>query len=116
MELPRRERGDELLKPGEMTKLRNRVKALAPKHDLTSVIVSAFDHRTRALPFIFVDVRMVPAGVRAIGSAMADSGFKKNLHRHATMVQKFHTIKNAVGWPNTRHVYDFEHAYTFSRV
>ena len=29
------------------------------------------------LPFIFADTRMAPAGVRAIGSAMADSGFDK---------------------------------------
>ena len=29
------------------------------------------------LPFIFADTRMAPAGVRAIGSAMADSGFGK---------------------------------------
>ena len=27
------------------------------------------------LPFIFADTRMVPAGVRAIGSAMVDAGF-----------------------------------------
>jgi len=50
MELPRRTRGDELLKPGEMTDMRARVKSLSPKHDLTTVIVSAFDHRTRAEP------------------------------------------------------------------
>jgi radical SAM superfamily enzyme YgiQ (UPF0313 family) len=29
------------------------------------------------LPFIYADTRMVPAGVRAIGSAMVDSGFSK---------------------------------------
>jgi radical SAM superfamily enzyme YgiQ (UPF0313 family) len=50
---------------------------MAPRHDLTSVIVCAFDHRTRMLPFIYADMRMVPAGVRAIGSAMLDAGFDK---------------------------------------
>ena len=77
MELPRRTRGDELLKPGELLDLRQRLRRLAPRHDLTTVIACAFDHRTRMLPFIFADLRMVPAGVRAIGSAMVDSGFHK---------------------------------------
>ena len=77
MELPRRDRGDELLKPGALAGLRQRLRTLAPRHDLASVIVCAFDYRTRMLPFIFADKRMVPAGVRAIGSAMADSGFAK---------------------------------------
>src|SRR5438132_8815979 len=77
MELPRRPRGDELLRPGELTGLRERLQLISPKHDLATVIACAFDHRTRMLPFIFADTRMAPAGVRAIGSAMADSGFEK---------------------------------------
>src|SRR6476619_1716933 len=77
MELPRRERGDELLMPGELTSLRNRLRKVAPQHDLVSVIACAFDHRTRMLPFIYADTRMAPAGVRAIGSAMVDAGFDK---------------------------------------
>jgi radical SAM superfamily enzyme YgiQ (UPF0313 family) len=77
MELPRRARGDELVKPGELTGLRSRLRQIAPRHDLTTVIACAFDHRTRMLPFIYADTRMAPAGVRAIGSAMADSGFHK---------------------------------------
>jgi radical SAM superfamily enzyme YgiQ (UPF0313 family) len=77
MELPRRTRGDELLKPGELTALRHRLRQIAPAHDLTTVIACAFDHRTRMLPFIFADTRMAPAGVRSIGSAMVDSGFTK---------------------------------------
>src|SRR5256885_8878256 len=77
MELPRRNRGDELLRPGELTHLRARLRKLAPMHDLTTVIACAFDHRTRMLPFIFADTRMAPAGVRAIGSALVDAGFVK---------------------------------------
>jgi hypothetical protein len=42
--------------------LRHRLRRLAPKHDLVSVIAYAFDHRTRMLPFIFADTRMAPAG------------------------------------------------------
>ncbi|HKQ47103.1 MAG TPA: radical SAM protein [Phycisphaerae bacterium] len=77
MELPRRDRGDELLQPGKLLALRQRLRPLAHRHDLTSVIACAFDHRTRMLPFTYADTRMVPAGVRAIGSAMFDAGFEK---------------------------------------
>jgi radical SAM superfamily enzyme YgiQ (UPF0313 family) len=77
MELPRRARGDELLKPGALAGLRARLRRVAKAQDLTTVIACAFDHRTRMLPFIFADTRMAPAGVRAIGSAMVDAGFGK---------------------------------------
>ncbi len=77
MELPCRVSGDELLRPGEMNRLRLRLRHLARGSDLTTVIVCAFDHRTRILPFIGCDMKIVPAGVRAIGSAMADAGFPR---------------------------------------
>jgi len=77
MELPRRSRGDELLKPGELIDLRARLRKSARQHDLTTVIACAFDHRTRMLPFVYASSRMAPAGVRAIGSALADAGFEK---------------------------------------
>src|SRR5438309_31436 len=77
MELPRRNRGDELLKPGELLAIRQRLRRVSPTHNLATVIACAFDHRTRMLPFLFADTRMAPAGVRAIGSAMVDSGFDK---------------------------------------
>lgn len=77
MELPRRNKGDILLPPGEMTDIRRRLRRLAERHDLATVIAYAFDHRTRILPFVFADLRMAPAGVRAIGAALVDSGFPK---------------------------------------
>ena len=77
MELPCRARGDELLRPGELTAIRKRLRNVAAKHDLATVIACAFDHRTRMLPFILADTRMAPAGVRAIGAAMVDAGFEK---------------------------------------
>ncbi|WP_234826885.1 B12-binding domain-containing radical SAM protein [Rhodopseudomonas palustris] len=60
-----------------MAALRARLRRLSGQHDLTTVIVSAFDHRTRVLPFVLADTRMAPGGVRAIGSALADVGFDK---------------------------------------
>ncbi len=77
MELPPRSTGDILLTEGELSDIRRRLRSIAPKHDLASVIVCSFDHRTRMLPFIFADMRMVPAGVRAVGASMVDSGFEK---------------------------------------
>src|SRR5690242_1852483 len=77
MELPSRARGDILLPPGEMTAVRQRLRVLAARHDLATVIACAFDHRTRMLPFIYADLRMAPAGVRAVGSALVDAGFDK---------------------------------------
>jgi radical SAM superfamily enzyme YgiQ (UPF0313 family) len=77
MELPRRDRGDELLQPGEMARLRNSLRSLAARHHLTTVIAYAFDHRTQMLPFLYADTKMAPAGVRALGAAMVDAGFPK---------------------------------------
>lgn len=77
MELPSRAKGDILLPDGEMTDIRRRLRLLADKHDLTTVIACAFDHRTRILPFVYADLRMAPAGVRAIGSVLVDAGFNK---------------------------------------
>ncbi len=77
MELPSRARGDQLLQPGELLALRQRLRNIARQHDLATVIACAFDHRTRMLPFVYAAMRMTPAGVRAIGSAMFDAGFPK---------------------------------------
>lgn len=77
MELPSRAKGQILLPDGEMTDIRRRLRLLAQRNDLKTVIACAFDHRTRILPFVFADLRMAPAGVRAIGSALVDSGFSK---------------------------------------
>ncbi len=77
MGFPRRARGDELLRPGELLGLRRRLRSVAHRHDVTSVIACAFDYRTRMLPFVYSATRMAPAGVRAIGSALLDSGFDR---------------------------------------
>jgi len=78
MELPRRERGDELLKPGALSALLERLRHSAARHDdLSTVIAHAFDHRTRMLPFVYADTRMAPAGARAIGSALCAAGLTK---------------------------------------
>ncbi|NQU38858.1 MAG: radical SAM protein [Lentisphaerae bacterium] len=77
MELPSRDRGDQLLGPGKMAQMRIRLRNLGAEHDLVSVISNAFDPRTHMLPFLYADTKMAPAGPRAIGAAMADVGFEK---------------------------------------
>lgn len=77
MELPFRTDGDDLLPPGAMLGMRARLRRHAQRHDLVSVAAYAFDHRTRMLPFVFMDKRMSPGGVRSIGSAFLDAGFSK---------------------------------------
>lgn len=62
MELPRRKRGDELLKPGALPNLRNRLRRNAHQHDLTTVIACAFDHRTQMPLLFYADKRLAPAG------------------------------------------------------
>lgn len=78
MELPSRAPGDRLVRPGEMIDLRRRVRRLASRcDDPSAVVVCAYDHRTRMLPFLYADMWMAPAGPVAIGSALADAGFHK---------------------------------------
>ena len=41
---------------------------------IPTVVVYAFDKRTRLLPYYFASLRMAPAGARAVGAALFDSG------------------------------------------
>ena len=66
-----------LLKPGECLDIRRRLRRMTPPHDLTAVVVCAFDPRTRMLPFYYSSMRMAPAGVRAVGAALFDAGITK---------------------------------------
>lgn len=77
MELPFRPKGDELLAPGAMRAVRERLALHSQVHDLKTVAAYAFDHRTRMLPFYAVDRRMSPGGVRVIGAALSSCGFEK---------------------------------------
>ncbi|MBN1345300.1 MAG: radical SAM protein [Phycisphaerae bacterium] len=78
MELPRRPRDDIFTPAGEFRALRARVRQMATGLDIPSVIVYAFDSRTRILPFLFADKMMAPAGVRLIGSTLCDCGLTQN--------------------------------------
>ncbi len=74
MELSVRPKGDEFAKPGEYPALRRRIRAAAAGLTIPTAVVYAFDKRTRMLPYYFSCRRMAPAGARAVGAALYDSG------------------------------------------
>ncbi len=57
--------------------IRRRLRRHAATRDLAAVVACAFDRRTRLLPFYYACLNVAPAGVRAIGSALADAGVAK---------------------------------------
>ena len=77
MELPTRPKGDQYTKPGEYPALRWRIRAAAVGLSIPAVVVYVFDKRTRLLPYFFTSHRMAPAGPRAVGAALYDSGLTK---------------------------------------
>jgi hypothetical protein len=78
VELTIRPRGDIFTQPGEFTALRGRIREMTVGLDIPTVLVYAFNPRTRILPFLFADKRMVPAGVRAIAATLCDCGLTQN--------------------------------------
>jgi len=74
VELPSRPSGDIYTKTGEYPALRRRIRATAAGLNIPTVVVYAFDKRTRLLPYFFSSHRMAPAGPRAVASALYDSG------------------------------------------
>lgn len=70
MELPKRPLGDEYIRPGGYRELSQRLAANPKMRDLTALIMYAFDNRTRLLPFLFADWRIIPAGVRAVADSL----------------------------------------------
>jgi len=77
MELPSRNKGDRLITSGECLDIRRRLRRLNASQDISAVVINAFDYRTRILPFFYSSKRIAPAGARAIGSALYDSGISK---------------------------------------
>lgn len=78
MELPKRPLGDEYVRPGAYRALAARLAANPKMRELTALIMYAFDMRTRLLPFLFADSRIIPAGMRAIGDALDHAGLTKS--------------------------------------
>lgn len=75
MELPTRPAEDRFVPPGRFRELAARIAARPGVAEIPTLIVSAFDTRTRMLPFILWDKQIVPAGLRAVSAALATAGF-----------------------------------------
>jgi len=78
MELPKRPLGDEYVRPGGMTELTRRLAANPQMRELTALILYAFDRRTRLLPFLFADWRIIPAGVRTVADGLDAAGLARS--------------------------------------
>lgn len=77
MELPKRRKGDEYTVAGAYPALRRRIRRAADGLSVPTAIVYAFDNRTRLLPYYISSRYMAPAGARAVGAALADSGLTR---------------------------------------
>ncbi|MFO0945296.1 MAG: hypothetical protein U1D30_05020 [Planctomycetota bacterium] len=77
MELPIRAVNDRFVPPGEFNRVASALRDRPEHGDIPTLIVSAFDHRTRMLPFILWDRQIIPAGVRAVSAALSLAGFTR---------------------------------------
>jgi radical SAM superfamily enzyme YgiQ (UPF0313 family) len=75
MELPSRPKRDRYTKPGEYKEVERRLRAHAMAADIPCLVCYAFDMRTRLGPFLFADMRLLPAGPRAVAAALYQAGF-----------------------------------------
>ena len=76
MELPVRTKGDEFAPPGRIAELLGRIAARTGVGEIPVACFYAMDFRTRMLPFLFYDSRMIPGGLVAITAAFHLAGFK----------------------------------------
>ena len=78
MELAVRKGADRFVPPGAYRALEARLRQHASESaNIPTVVVSAFDRRTRLLPFLFYDSHMFPAGAGAIAAAVQRAGFSR---------------------------------------
>ncbi len=75
MELPSRPKNDRYTRPGQYTALERRLRANPANADVPCLVCYSFDMRTRLGPFLYCDMRLLTAGVRAVGSALVSAGF-----------------------------------------
>ena len=78
MELPKRPLGDEYARPGALTEMSRRLAGNPRMRELSALIMYAFDRRTRLLPFLFADSRIIPAGVRAVADGLDAAGLTRS--------------------------------------
>ncbi len=77
MELPHRKIEDRFLPAGRYRSLEGILRSKRQLAEVRCLVVSAFDQRTRLLPFIHIAWYMVPCGPRSVGAALYDAGLQK---------------------------------------
>jgi radical SAM superfamily enzyme YgiQ (UPF0313 family) len=77
MELLSRPRNDRYTPPGRYQELEHRLRSDPETADIPALVCYAFDPRTRLGPFLFADMRLLPAGPRAVAAALHEAGFVK---------------------------------------
>ncbi|MFA5866290.1 MAG: radical SAM protein [Phycisphaerae bacterium] len=77
MELPQRKGEDRFLPAGRYHAMEETLRSNKKLQDVRSIVVSAFDRRTRMFPFVNFDWYTVPAGPRSIAGALYETGMHK---------------------------------------
>jgi radical SAM superfamily enzyme YgiQ (UPF0313 family) len=77
MELAVRAGEDRFVAPGAYRALEQRLRRRPELADVPALVISAFDRRTRMLPFVFYDSFMFPAGALTIAGALHTAGFER---------------------------------------
>ena len=77
MELPSRAKHDRFTRTGEYQQLEYRLGARPATRTIPMLLCYAFDFRTHLGPFMYADVRLLPAGPRAVAAALYQAGFTK---------------------------------------
>ncbi len=76
MELPIRQKNDTLLPDGTFRRVVEELRQKNDAHDLRIAIFSAFDFRTRMLPYWYAATRMAPCSLRTLADSLDAAGFK----------------------------------------
>ena len=77
MELPQRKVEDRFLPPGRYRSLQQSLRSKTQLAQVRSLVISAFDLRTRMLPFVYIDRYLPPCGPRSIAGALCDAGLPR---------------------------------------
>ncbi len=77
MELRSRPRDDRYTRPGFYGELERRLRSNPETARIPALVCYAFDFRTRLGPFLFTDLRLLPAGPRAIAASLYQAGFTR---------------------------------------
>lgn len=78
MELTYRKGADAFVPPGSYRQLEGSLRRHTEElSEIPAVVVAAFDHTTRMLPFVIYDKILFPAGARTVAGALVQAGFRR---------------------------------------